>query len=248
MTNLFSDIERIKLIHVAEDGFSIQTSGEFSAWIDGPVKEFFPHEKMVCVIVKILGDEVHIKPLISVNYPTECLESLAKVKNVMDCEVIRRWLSEYRAQIIDGNDIITARPSMKGFGTFCRCLANMAAFGCIDKDGQGGTYFSFSGIPGPVTRHHGYLLELLVPYLHQALTRISHKNRIRVPGSADPSRRLTKREQQILSMIATGMTNRAIAENLSRSELTVQNHVQAIFRKLGVTNRATAVALIGNVI
>lgn len=42
--------------------------------------------------------------------------------------------------------------------------------------------------------------------------------------------------------MSTGMSNRAIAEKLSRSELTVQNHVHAIFKKLGVRNRVAAVA------
>jgi two-component system, NarL family, response regulator LiaR len=53
---------------------------------------------------------------------------------------------------------------------------------------------------------------------------------------------LTARESETLALLATGMTNRAIAEALFVSENTVRTHLKAIFRKLPVTNRSQAVA------
>ena len=53
---------------------------------------------------------------------------------------------------------------------------------------------------------------------------------------------LTAREQQILNLIAEGLTNRQISSTLSISESTVENHVHHIFVKLGISNRAQAVA------
>jgi DNA-binding NarL/FixJ family response regulator len=53
---------------------------------------------------------------------------------------------------------------------------------------------------------------------------------------------LTDRENQILSLLADGLTNREISCNLTISEATVENHVHHIFVKLGVTNRAQAVS------
>jgi ATP/maltotriose-dependent transcriptional regulator MalT len=53
---------------------------------------------------------------------------------------------------------------------------------------------------------------------------------------------LTSREQQILDLIAEGLTNRQISSNLSISESTVENHIHHIFVKLGISNRAQAVA------
>ena len=52
---------------------------------------------------------------------------------------------------------------------------------------------------------------------------------------------LTAREQQILDLIAQGMTNRQISSNLFISEATVENHIHHIFVKLGISNRAQAV-------
>jgi DNA-binding NarL/FixJ family response regulator len=53
---------------------------------------------------------------------------------------------------------------------------------------------------------------------------------------------LTAREVQVLSLVATGKTNRAIAAELVVSERTVDRHVSNIFTKLGVTSRAAATA------
>jgi DNA-binding NarL/FixJ family response regulator len=53
---------------------------------------------------------------------------------------------------------------------------------------------------------------------------------------------LTRREVEILQLLATGATNRGIAEELVLSEKTVARHVANIFTKLDVSNRATATA------
>ncbi len=61
-----------------------------------------------------------------------------------------------------------------------------------------------------------------------------------------PARRrvhgLTPRELEVLAHVATGRTNRAIAETLFISEKTVARHVANIFGKLGVSTRAAATA------
>src|ERR1700710_444856 len=48
---------------------------------------------------------------------------------------------------------------------------------------------------------------------------------------------LTERETEILRYVAKGLTAKQIAERLSLSHRTVENHVQATFRKLQVVNR-----------
>ena len=52
---------------------------------------------------------------------------------------------------------------------------------------------------------------------------------------------LTKREVRILKLVASGNTNKEIASKLFISEKTVKNHLNHIYRKLGVKNRAQAV-------
>jgi DNA-binding CsgD family transcriptional regulator/tetratricopeptide (TPR) repeat protein len=53
---------------------------------------------------------------------------------------------------------------------------------------------------------------------------------------------LTRREVEVLRLVATGKTNRAIAGELFLSEKTVARHVSNIFTKLGVSSRSAATA------
>jgi DNA-binding NarL/FixJ family response regulator len=48
---------------------------------------------------------------------------------------------------------------------------------------------------------------------------------------------LTDRENQVLKLIADGLTNREISCELSISESTVENHIHHIYTKLGISNR-----------
>jgi DNA-binding NarL/FixJ family response regulator len=61
-------------------------------------------------------------------------------------------------------------------------------------------------------------------------------------GSAVLDAVLTRREIEILRLLADGLTNRAIAAELVISGGTVKFHVNSILRKLHVANRAEAVA------
>lgn len=54
---------------------------------------------------------------------------------------------------------------------------------------------------------------------------------------------LTPREQQVLELLAEGLSNKAIAARLGISDQTVKFHVASIAAKLGATNRTEAVRL-----
>ncbi|WP_427893846.1 LuxR C-terminal-related transcriptional regulator [Kribbella sp. GL6] len=64
-------------------------------------------------------------------------------------------------------------------------------------------------------------------------------------AALDPGGRaggLSPRELEVLRLLATGATNRGVAEQLFLSERTVARHVSNIFGKLGVSSRAAATA------
>ena len=56
-----------------------------------------------------------------------------------------------------------------------------------------------------------------------------------------PPNRLSEREREVLDLIASGATNREIAESLHLSPWTIKEYTIALYRKLGVRNRLEAV-------
>ena len=61
------------------------------------------------------------------------------------------------------------------------------------------------------------------------------------PEAEPPATTLSERERDVLGLIASGATNREIAERLYLSPHTVKEHTSALYRKLEVRNRAEAV-------
>ncbi|WP_432485240.1 response regulator [Kineococcus esterisolvens] len=64
----------------------------------------------------------------------------------------------------------------------------------------------------------------------------------RVRAPAAPDRLLSPRELQVLQLIARGTSNRDCARRMFLSEATVKTHLQHIYEKFGVSDRAAAVA------
>ncbi|MBW4564657.1 MAG: response regulator transcription factor [Mojavia pulchra JT2-VF2] len=60
---------------------------------------------------------------------------------------------------------------------------------------------------------------------------------------ATPVQTLTPREIEVLEMLGSGISNKAIAKHLHISEHTVKFHISSIFQKLGVSSRTEAVTV-----
>lgn len=71
---------------------------------------------------------------------------------------------------------------------------------------------------------------------------------VRIPlQSADMSlQQLTPKELEVLTLLSRGYTNRELARELFISPKTLQNHLTAIYRKLGAKNRTEAIAVSGS--
>lgn len=69
--------------------------------------------------------------------------------------------------------------------------------------------------------------------------------RLRSALTDAPGEALTAREQEILHYLRTSMTAQEIADELYISLNTIKTHLRAIYRKLGVANRRSAVRLMG---
>ncbi|MGI8313191.1 response regulator transcription factor [Saccharopolyspora hattusasensis] len=60
--------------------------------------------------------------------------------------------------------------------------------------------------------------------------------------AAAPAPLLTKRELEVVALIAAGMSNKQIAASLVISQRTAESHVENILTKMGLTSRTQIVA------
>ena len=95
-------------------------------------------------------------------------------------------------------------------------------------------------------------MALVLPYIDTALrqvTHLPHQSSVQpgtqvasTPASVQAEFNLSQREAEILHWVSQGKTNVEIALILHISSFTVKNHMQRVFQKLNVTNRAQAVS------
>jgi DNA-binding NarL/FixJ family response regulator len=106
-------------------------------------------------------------------------------------------------------------------GVFCRSKPFEALCKCIQVVSQGQIWAD--------TAELEYVLEGL-----------AETTRMPVVGNAGPVR-LSKRETEVIALVADGLTNREIAQQLGLSTHTVRNYLFRIFDKIGVSNRVLLV-------
>lgn len=83
-----------------------------------------------------------------------------------------------------------------------------------------------------VVNGEDYIQPSLIPLLNAKIID-RNKDNIKIES-------LTRREMDVLKLLAVGMYNKEVAEKLNISERTVKNHVSNIFKKIGVTDRTQA--------
>lgn len=112
-----------------------------------------------------------------------------------------------------------------------------------DLDSTGGTQVNGGRLNPSAVLHHGDELRFgSVPVVFEdprELTRDEQTtDSFQAPGAGTGP---PARQQQVLALIAEGLTNQQIGAALGISEYTVKDHVRELYERLGVSNRAGAV-------
>jgi len=75
------------------------------------------------------------------------------------------------------------------------------------------------------------------PQLHPDIARRLME---RIPAPVDPFAELTPRERDVLLLVARGLSNKEIGQELSLTEVTIKGYVSALLSKLNVADRTQA--------
>jgi len=240
-------------LRIVLQSHSIRRHVDLFAWLMGDVQEFLPHEIFVSAWGNFADRNLRLDVISAL--PGVRTEQLLRYS--ID-EVLRiahgKWIDGGRRPLL-----INAREALQSleegansFYASLREMRSMIVHGIRDeRGGQESLYIALnrgSCTKGGCRDRFLSLVDSLVPQIDIAFRRIAAYPLGDVMGQRDNVRRaqdvagrnLSVREQEILGWICQGKTNVEIAATLKISPFTVKNHVQRIFRKIGVSSRLQA--------
>jgi transcriptional regulator EpsA len=220
----------------------------FFSWLQGGFQSLIGHEIMVCAIRANDSETYYFDNYSSTRYFTQAhFENSTPSEHGMLNRVMTAWKNNTIPALVAPNlkagDYGDYSVPFTGDAAALReaDLINIVAHGMSDNEGNLSTFFCFSRLSREITPAYAYILELLVPHLHCALTRVMSNNEgASIATATKVTKTITSREAEVLKWVHIGKTNWEIASILSISPLTVKNHVQNILRKLEVHNRSQA--------
>ena len=222
----------------------VHARSHFFNWTQGLLQSLIRHEVLVCALRGADARSFRVD-----SFATAAADAAAFGELFLrDASAAPGLLKEWRER---GQRPLTCKArhgdALCG-GEFARELerigaTELTAHGACDADGQVGSFFVFASRPGTSGPAQAYLLQLALPSLHAAWTRVQIDGNAAASVRSSPAEAtaLTSRELEILRWISLGKSNFEVGAILRISPLTVKNHVQKILRKLNVVNRTQAV-------
>ena len=232
------------LFRILEASINVRKRYQFFLWAQGELQRLLPHEVLICATGNMAQGKFKLDCYSAQDLPVGLADQLGNAANGLMGSIVTAWqeggfmpllLSTCRA--CEGEGAWMAR-EVQRLG-----LVDCALHGIADYHSGTGAIFAFFRIIGGVQDRHALCLEMLVPHMHMALQRTVFSERMPAELNYGDAV-LSDREAEILKWIRAGKTNQEIGLILDISPFTVKNHVQKILRKLNVTNRTQAVALL----
>ncbi len=230
--------ERTKFATFAESSLAVGDEHEMRNLLEVDLAGILPHDGFVAVLARL--QPTHVLPLISIsNNVSSLFTSIGKrVNNHMPDRTFLRWAQERKPQIFECQ--LEAEGQLRLSQLKNGNVANVIVHGQCDLQSSTTSIFAFFRTSSETTTRHAQILELLVPHLHLAFSRL-WLNETHERSELRPDLRLTPRESDVLQLLVKGKSNKEIAKLLLLGVSTVRNHVHSVYLKLGVHNRAEAI-------
>jgi transcriptional regulator EpsA len=240
--------EAKSFLRIASDSQGIRRHYDLFVWLTGEVQKILAHEVLIAAsgdfaTWQMKLDIVSALPGVRTARLTSC--SIDEMVEGLHA----RWLAGDRRPVIFG-----AAESRSRVGdctcplhTALRGMQTLLVHGVRDsRDGYDSIYLAFGRHPfveEPSKDRFLFLLDLFISQIDLAFRRVPPFSLITMKGHShggSDALDLSAREQEILDWICRGKTNVDIAAALDISPFTVKNHLQRIFKKIGVSNRTQA--------
>jgi transcriptional regulator EpsA len=241
---ILSRQEQEYLLRAVESGLRVASRRQFFLWTQGQLQALLPHQVMVALQFAPSGALRRLECLHATVLAPQAESLLADPHEGLALRIARHCMQGARLPALA--DVGADSATDQGCGPLAGFAPDLRGAGfdsvLVHGTGQladGPSVFVLFGLPMRPGPRHAYFLELLLAHLHLALLRLPAPEG-RAAGL--PPRPLSARETEIVGWLREGKSNDEMAQILGISALTVKNHLQRIYRLLGVGNRAHALA------
>jgi transcriptional regulator EpsA len=247
--NSFSSLEHDRLLGMTRESLAIRSHLDFLLWLNGNLQQYLPHEMMIAATgdfsTGALAIDV-IDPEVGLNdAQNQCPCLVTFVRHLRAC-----WSNNGSAACVlkwpDGM-AYDFKDAHANIGSRLESIHCGLVHGTQTQRGNQDSFFIVLSTEKAMPPQARGFIEMMLPYFDAALRRlplgksILDANDDALMASGDACG-LSKREQEIMSWVRQGKTNNEIGLILNISVFTVKNHMQRIFKKMDVLNRAQAVS------
>lgn len=234
---------------------SVRKHVDLMKWLQGSLQRYLPHDILIAAWGDFHLGLIHydvVSSLPGVRSESARAESIAPLLTGL----FNRWIAQDRLpfSINVGEDGFTW-DGVASQGPIAEAMSGMRSsivHGINDQRGRHDCLYVFFSKHPKRRRNESSALKLLLPYIDSALRQVDLlPNQYQAASGVKPlptdsdnidNGPLSDREAEIMSWVAMGKTNGEIGSILNVSSFTVKNHMQRIFKKLDVFNRAQAVS------
>ena len=240
--------ESARFVRIVSQGALISRHYAIYQWLNGEVQQILPHQ----ILIAAWGDFAHGELKLDVTSALPGVRTAQVARCSIDDFVHKahaEWVDAGRQPVLlETADFAPARACACPIHAALRGMRSAVVHGVRDqRSGDESLYIALDAeSPNATPRAGGFkfLVDCLVAQIDVAFRRAFAPDASKPPHAARGGRwdELSRREQEILGWLRRGESNTAIAAALDISPHTVKNHLQRIFRKIGVNNRTQAAA------
>lgn len=250
--NDLTNVERELLLELVQESLCAKSHFDIFIWLQGRLQFFMPHEVLIVAWGDFSLGLVYFDILSSVpglrtnGFTKSDLSPLLK-------QLFQYWNHNQTPLTLNNTQGFFKAVNLN-FDDICNPINNMKSavvHGIRDSRGHHDCLYVLMN-KDSITTSSGKILEALLPYIDHALRRVKHLPE-QLPAqlsetiqttiedaNAEIDTLLSVREDEIMNWVKAGKTNVEIGMILDISVYTVKNHLQRIFKKLDVLNRAQA--------
>jgi transcriptional regulator EpsA len=238
---------------VVTHSVNVRSHFEVFTWLQGDMQRYLPHNIMIAAWGDFSTGAVQ-HDIISAMVGVRSHNSNNVTITPLLMQLFKRW-REY------GNRPLSLNTGESGFlleDTGLKCeigdalqqMRSAMVHGIVDERGSHNCLYVTFSTQDNASDNARSTMAIVLPYIDAALRQVEHlphQAHVQINPSDPADSRfvrehdLTDRELEVLQWVTLGKTNPEIGSILEISAFTVKNHLQRVFKKLDVSNRAQAV-------